>query len=419
MAGDLGFGALGDKAYTTIQAGLDIHEGRLSLGLFGRVRVLSQNHAEGEETIRERDWDEVTDFLHILRYVEYKRTFNTVTLNARAGELMGFTLGHGTMIRDYSNIADMDHPHTGVSVKLTHEMFDVAAMVDNLARPGVVAARLAVRPFKELPDFTVGTSGVMDPTAPFQVRPNAAGERPVDSAWNLRSETEVMGMAGLDMSYTFGAKKTGTLMPYLDVNTSFMGAGVHMGFIGRLPVHKGSLAFQAEYRGGSSSYAATYMDTFYDIERHQAGLTFADPAEAARDHRNPKLAGLGRGIYGGSGALLQAGLNIKNLGRSRFNGHFKVGYSFRPGPDAHSVWLRISSRPISRLDLGMMMMMRGLGGPHEDANGIVALAEGRYRIMDNLYALAQYSRTWSLQEDTRYFGILQSFNISVGTNWSI
>jgi hypothetical protein len=413
LAGDVGFGALGGKAYSTVQAGVDIQEGNLALGLFGRVRFLIQSSDDGE-VVRRRDWDEVTDFLHILRYVTYSRQFGSVGVEVRGGELLGTTLGHGTLVRDYTNVANIDHPHSGIGFHVRHRQVDVQGLVDNIVRPAVVGTRVGVRPIKKLQAFEVGASLVMDPMAPDQVIIDAQGQRAVDRAWNLQYYSAVLALLGVDLSYTFGDPKQGTLKPYLDVNTSFYGAGLHLGVLGRYNIakHGVRLGLQLEYRGASEGYAPGHIDTFYDLERYQAGLTFTDPHSASQDHREPKLAGLKRGIYGGHGALVQAGLEVQRLGR------LKLGFAHRPGPDANSLWLRLGSRPIRRLNLGLLLVLRGVGGPHDDANGVVAVAEGRFRITDYLYALTQYSRSWSLREDIRYFGILQSFNIGVGGNWS-
>ena len=413
VAGDAGFGGVGGKAFTTIQTGLDIREGNLSLGLFGRVRILTQE-ADNEDVVRRRDWDEPSDYVHLLRYLQYRHDFEKVFMEAQVGEMLGITLGHGTLVRDYSNVADPDHPHAGLRFKVSHDMFDVVGMVDNLIQPSVVATRVGVRPLPFLKRFAVGASFVTDPMAPVQIRRDVSGQREVDSAWNLQADTEPLLLMGLDLSYRFGDVKSGQIEPYVDVNTSFLGVGAHLGALGSIPLgkSKATLSFQVEYRGGSAGYAPGHVDTFYDVARQQAGLTISDPRSAQVDHRAPMLAGLARGAYGGHGVLLQTGLAIKRLGQ------FKVGYTHRPGPDENTVWVRLSTQPIPRLNLGTLVLMRGLGGPHADANGVVAMAEGRYRITDNFYTLAQYSRSWSLQEDTRYFGIMQSFNLSIGANWS-
>jgi len=414
LAGDLGIGSVDDTASATIQAGLDIQEGRLMITLFGRVRLMLHNHDE-EGALRQRDWDEASDFVHILRTLRYSRQFSSVTLDAKMGEMLGHTLGHGTLMRDYSNISDPDHQHTGLTLRVSNERFEVEALLDNFVRPAVVALRGAVSPFKgRLRGLKLGGTVVMDPTAPVAVRSDDQGRRAVDSAYNLQSDTRVLALMGLDASYRLERKGLGSVEPYVDLGTSLMGMGVHLGAMGQLRVGQDGniiVGLQGEYRYSSAGHAPAYFTTFYDVERHQAGLTFKDARKANAGHRNTKLAGMARGLYEGHGGLVQAGVQMGQRVRA------KVGYGYRPGPDAHQLWLRLSAQPRQRLNLGVMLMMRGLESPHGVANGVVAAAEGRVRITDNLYGLAQYSRTWSLQERSRYFGVLQAFNISAGYRW--
>lgn len=413
LAGDLGFGALDGKAYTTVQTGIDVREGELRLELFGRVRLLIQERDEGEPVLRARDWDEAGDFVHILRRLSYRRTFDKVQVSARVGEMLGFTLGHGTLVRDYSNVADLDHLHSGLQLAVEHERFEVVAFLDNFIAPAVVATRVGVWPLRSLPGLNVGASLALDPTAPLQIRLDDEGGREVDSAWNLEAHRRVLALFGLDASYTFGGGERGSLMPYLDVNTSLLGMGGHAGVLARVPLGDTGLRLgaQAEYRVATAGYAGSYVDTFYDIERLQAGLAFADPAEASREERTPKQGVLANEGYGGHGALVQAALAYRELGR------LKLGYTYRPGPDAHTLWARLSTQPIEALNIGFLLVARGMGGPHGGADGLAIMAEGRYQITDYLYGLAQYTRTWSLSEQTRYFGLLQAFNISIGANW--
>jgi hypothetical protein len=415
LAGDLGLGGFNGRATTTIQTGVDVQEGNLSLGLFGRVRFLIQDDPESGP-VRGRDWDEASDYVHILRYLQYRRSFTTreageIKLAFQAGEVLGFTLGHGTLVRDYSNIADPDHPHSGVHLQLVGPRWQLATMVDNFINPQVVANRFAVRPFKKIPELVLGGSLVIDPQAPLVLEP----ERDVDGAYNLQPHvSEPLTLVGLDAEYVIGDPGRGRLTPYADLNTSMLGIGFHVGTTGEVPVAggRGRLFGQIEYRVSSGGYAPAHMETFYDVERYQAGLAFDDPDRATHDEREPKFAGLARGIYGGQGVLGQAGFVMRRRVQ------LKAGASYRPGPDAVSIWGRATTQPISRLQLGLLVLARGVGGPHEGAAGVMAMAEGRFRLTENLYTLAQYTRSWSLRVDDRYFGILQSFNLSIGASWS-
>lgn len=415
IAGDLGFGALDDTAATTIQAGLDVQEGRLAVALFGRVRLMLSDQEE-VGAIRRRDWDEASDFVHILRTLRYSRQFQTFNLDVRVGEVMAHTLGHGSLMRDYSNISDPDHQHTGLSFRLAHPRFEVEALLDNFIRPGVAALRGTVSPLSGQwgRGFKLGASLAMDPTAPVAVQVDEKGRRAMDAAYNLQSDTRVLTMMEVDASYRLHRHDLGMIEPYVDVATSFMGMGVHAGAVGQVrlgPDGEYILGLQAEYHYSGAGYAPAYMTTFYDVERHQAGLAFRDPRQANSSNRNTKYAGMARGLYEGHGGLVQLGLEVGQKVRA------KVGYGFRPGPDAHQMWVRFSSQASRRLNVGLLLVMRGLEAENELANGVVAAAEARFRLTDNVYGLAQYSRTWTLNERTRYFGILQSFNLSAGYNW--
>ena len=415
LAGDIGIGVVDNTATSTIQAGLDIQEGKLLISFFGRVRIMLHNNEE-HGILRDRDWDEASDFVHILRTLKYSRQFKPVYLEVKVGELLGYTLGHGTLLRDYSSIADPDHQHTGLRFLVAHDRFEVQGLLDNFINPAVVGLRLGVTPFKAVPGLKVGVTSVLDPSAPVEVKLDDEGRRAVDSAWNLQSRSQVLPLLSADISYALDSPGKGRLEPYVAGATSFFGGGFHGGLLAQLSVAGKAdwiLGIQGEYHYSSAGYAPTHIDTFYDIDRHQAGLTFDNPREAQADHRSPKLAGLARGIYGGHGGMVQLGLSLGRLARG------KLGYAYRPGPDAHRVWARISSTPIPRLNLGLLLMMRGVESPHGVAGGVAAMAEGRIRITQNIYGLCQYSRTWSLDERTRYFGMLQLFNFSVGANLDV
>ncbi len=413
ISGDLGLGGLSGNIYATAQAGLDIREGRLGVGLLGRVRFAMQA-IRGQRVIRHRDWDEASDYVHILRYMRYSRTFGQLQLEAKEGELLSFTLGHGTLIRDYSNIADPDHPHSGLHLRLSSDRFTVDAMVDNFINPSVTALRVGVRPAAKAPALTLGASVVVDPRAPLRIHRSASGQRQVDQAFNLQAETRALALTGVDLEYVFGGPTKSQVVPYMDLNTSFAGMGLHTGAKGRIRLNDRGvfLGLQLEYRVNTSGYCPAYMETFYDVDRYQAGLSSAPAERMDPDHAQTKLATLEDEDYGGQGVLAQVGLEIRRQLR------FKVGFSHRPGPDGNTLWVRASSSPIPRLSLGALVMLRGLGEESASANGIMTLAEGRFRITNTLYSLAQYTRTWSLEEGTRFYGILQSFNIALGATWS-
>ena len=415
LYGDVGFGTVEETASTTLQLGGEIQMGRVMGALFGRVRLTLHNHDE-VGVLRNRDWDEASDFVHIIRNLSYSRQYHSYNIDIRMGEIYEHTLGHGTIMRDYSNLADADHLHTGLAFRVVHNQFEVEALLDNFIHPAVAAIRATVNPFTATwwRGLKLGASLVMDPTAPVAIQVDDDGRRAVDSAYNLQSDSQVLTLMNLDISYLMEQPGFGIVEPYLDVATSFMGLGVHTGAIGQVrlgPSGEYVLGLQGEYHYASAGYSPAYMTTFYDVERHQAGLTFTNHREAPAGERQTKLAGMTRGLYEGHGGLVQMGLEVDKVVRA------KIGYAYRPGPDAHQLWVRLSSQPNRRLKVGVLMMMRGIESVNGQAAGIVAVVDGRYNITDNFYGLAQYTRTWSLDERTHYFGTSEAFNISAGFKW--
>ncbi|PIE18535.1 MAG: hypothetical protein CSA65_04415 [Proteobacteria bacterium] len=412
LTGDAGLGSVGSTPHAAFALGFDIREGALAFGLAGRVRLALTDGDSG--VLRSRDYDEVSDYLHILRYFDYRRQLGSVSLYLGAGELRGDTLGHGSLLRDYSNIADPDHLKAGFKLHLEHEVFELSLLLDNLAQPALVGGRLALRPFPKLRRLSVAASGALDIRAAGAARLGPAGAPAIDEgSWTLDVEREVLGLAALDLEIAF-AKGGKQIKPYLDLATTFRGVGLHVGASGQLPLGSSGkvvLSAQLEYRLSSGGYAPGYFGTFYDLERYQAALAFSDGRRAPAG-RIGKLEALEAGLFGGHGVLAQLALDVGRLLSA------KVGYRYHPGPDGSQLWVRVVSEPIARLTFGALAVIRALGQESQAADGLATLAEARFRITPYLYTVAQFARSWALLGDTRGYAPLLRFNVGVGGSWS-
>lgn len=395
LAADAGLGGVGKTPTSTLHAGIDVREGGLALGVFAKLRLAMAS--EPDALIRRRDYDEVSDFVHILRYFQYARRFGELAVDLLAGELKGTTLGQGTLVRDYSNIGDPDHPHAGARLRFVHRRFTLETMLDNLIAPRVVAGRFSLEPFSKLEGLRFGLSTAVDPVALRRVGVDANGQRAMDEAFNLQGETQTLLLMGLGAEWRWGTAGKPQLMPYVDLNTSYAGLGVHAGTVARLPLGDGwTLGLQLEYRGVAGEYAPDYFNTFYDVDRHQASLGSGD--------LRTKLEMLRASAYEGHGLLAQLELDGGQIAR------IKSGYRYHPGPDPHRGWLRVVTAPWKKLQLGAMLLWRDIGR----SAGLASIAEARYRINDHLYALAQFSRTWALESASRSYDALTVFNVGIG-----
>lgn len=411
-SGDAGVGGIDGRAAATLQIGVDVREGNLALGLHGRVRLLFAGDAEGG-AIRRRDFDEPSDYLAMLRYLHYRRSFGAVGMRVEAGAMFGTTLGHGSLLRDYSNMADPNSPHTGLRFTLSSPAFDFSALLDNPLSPTVVATRVDWRPFSGYRRLTFGATLVVDPQAPLAVRTDEDGQRLLRPGFNLDADTEVLALTGLDAQIVFGSSGSFQVTPYTDFNTSWRGVGFHAGALLNVPLDRLGLdlSFQGEYRVTSGGYAPTHMGTFYEVDRFQASLASATASDPGADPAT-LLRSLNERAFGGHGALAQLGVGLgKGLS-------VKAGYRFHPGPDNHRLWLRTTFSPIERLTMGTMVMMRGLEQLGQSANGLGVLAEVRFRLTPYMYLLGQYTRTWALEDLSLVYAPWQSFNAAFGGSWS-
>lgn len=401
ISADMGVGAVGSAASSTAQVGIDLRSGNFALGLFGRVRLMFEG--DRGSAIWRRDYDETSDFAHLLRYLHMRHHFGATQMRIAAGEVLGFTLGHGTLLRDYSNVADPDHPHAGMQFDLRGESYEIAVLVDNVLRPAVVASRLGVRPFSDARRLTLGVSFAADPRVPQGIRLDAEGNPAIDDRFQFETDDATLVLFGLDAQYIIGDPSQVQFTPYTDVNSSLHGIGLHSGALLRAPIGDSwLLSAQAEYRLSSSKYIPRHIGTFYDVERYQSRL-----ASQRSDPPLPLYADMRNGSFGGHGVMGQIGLECDTVFA------IKTGYRYQPGPERHRSWLRIVVNPLKDLRFGSMLLLRGLG-ESTNGDGVAALSEARYRINDYLYALAQYVRVWSVNTTALAYKPLQTFNIAIG-----
>ncbi|MBK8479903.1 MAG: hypothetical protein IPL40_01820 [Proteobacteria bacterium] len=415
-AGDAGLGAVGDAVASTLSAGLDLRGPSYSLAVFGRVRLVLDQSRDEPSGVRRRDYDELADYVHLLRQLRYQGRADGVGFRLAAGELVGATLGHGTLLRDYSNVADPDHMHTGVRAEIDAEPLALELVIDNVLAPAVLAGRLAWRPLARAPALAVGASVAFDPRAPRRVLLGADGARLYDRAFHPRADTALLPLSGVDVEYSFGDGRHFRIVPYADGNTSWRGVGGHFGALGELALGASGLLLRAlgEYAVVAGGYAPALLDTFYDVTRYQSGLAFSRASRATAAQRAPVLESLAAHAYAGGGFSVEGGVEV---GERLL---LQVGYRDHPGPDRRRLWLRLVANPLPPLTVGALVLLRGFGRAEGAAASpsVAVLSEVRYQLGRHFYALGQYTRTWAVEASSGLFLPLQGFNFAIGTQWA-
>ncbi len=367
-----------------------------------RLRVWDRD-PQSAGTLRSEDWDEPSDWLRVLRFVEYGRPREAVY--GRAGQLDGVLVGHGTIVNGYFNTIDVDHAQFGLNAALNDRMGGVELLLDNFADPEVMAARLYARPGVFFAPGTlaerwaVGATLALDIDAPerfarvdVSVDPNLP--LAVTPERNLIPErTDVTGVFGIDNELLLVQEEVIDFTPFFDMNFNLDGSpGLHLGaFTALRPLDELHLNLRTELRWLGEHYLPDYFGPLYEIERNtyfgyggtgspkRVVLDQLDQGQrlgaygevSAQIYRFLQLFGAYEDYQGPRNANIQLGLRLTDLGPVR------VGATFR------------------------RYGFNGLSDALELPNALLIL-EAQARVLPWLYVGGQYNRLYRLQPSGAY-----------------
>jgi len=279
--------------------------GDLRLSFFqSAIRVPLRLDASSGD-IRDKDWDEGSDFFRIGRCVRmdfssrrrYEREQGLCLpwdvhrddyyMSLRMGPVSDFDLGHGTLLRAYNNNLDPDHYQAGVIGDLQfHQFVHSKLIIDNVTRPELIGATFSLQPFAYEADqtaqrfefrhnFRLQVTAVSDLGAPVDVR-TAFGEALTDEAGNLLYRRRPVTAVGADLRYRFVFGEQIELEARADWNWLVdhgMGGHAQVWWIYNHPDRIYSVRGLGEFRYLQDDYIPNYFDSFYFIQRQQYGLS--------------------------------------------------------------------------------------------------------------------------------------------------
>jgi len=416
VSGEVGAGILfekiGEDHFLTLDLYNQTRVGPVSFGVWVPLRFRVWDQGEDDGLMREEDWDEVSDYARLLRFVELVLGGETWRFRGRVGALEGESIGHGTIVGGYYNSLDRDHYQAGIALAAAIRYGGVEVMLDNLLAPEIVGARIHVRPAAFFTDnfwanrFVAGLSFAVDGRAPvaLQTRGTPPDLEPVVDDTNsfAYTGTDALSVLGLDLEYTVIQNKLIDLVPYLDLNFMFdegAGAGLHLGtfFNIRIPTPLGpALLTRLEYRLVGDGYAPRYFDALYEVQRVQYDpSTVVDPATGVPLTKLGWLRTAEAGPHGWLGELY-----------FDFAGWVRVGgtYEDYQGPDNSALTLSLLLPKLPVVQLGAYYSRRGFDSLSEafDRDGAFLVAYARAKVFGPLYLSVAYSRTWHVQEDGTY-----------------
>lgn len=432
FSGQVGGAALFEKIqedyFVTLDLATELGFGPVALGVWVplRFRVWDRD-PENDGVFRKEDWDEVSDYARLLRFVELRLGGESWRFRGRFGALDGESLGHGTVLAGYYNSLDRNHYQAGLKLDTAIRWGGLELMLDNLLAPELFGFRLHVRPASFFTKnvwanrFIVGLSYTADVRAPASLSPDPTktpAQPLVDGEQNVVvASRDHLGVLGVDLEYALVQNKLIDLVPYLDLNFMFdggagAGAGMHLGtfFNLRIPTPVGpTLLTRLEYRAVGKGYAPRYFDSLYETQRLEYD---AGAVTDATGLPLTKLAWLRLGSSGTHGWLGELYFD--------FAGWVRVGgtYEDYQGPNNSALTLSLLLPKLKLIQLGATYTRRGFDSLAEafDKDGAMLLCYARVNAYGPLFISATYSRAWHL-EDGRY-RVEDDFSIGAGVAFS-
>ena len=397
----VGFSRIAEDSFIDTNLGFDFGLGKFSFGLLVPLRFrIIDDPPENDSVFREQDWDEASDYLRVLRFVQYGSRHDTYYV--RAGELAGVTIGHGTIVSGYNNVVDVNHFQWGITGAVNLNIGGGEVLLDNLIDPDIMGLRLYVRPWQfvdpesYLTNLAFGISLVGDIDAPRDLKLASDGTFLIDDEQNLLVErSEGTGVLGVDVELQAFTNDIVSLTPYTDVNVHLgHGTGLHIGNLANFSFTDAvSLNTRLEFRVLGEGYYPTYFDGLYEIER----LLFQplDPT----GQRRPKLQVMSfappesRVGWYGEGTLGILGMVF-----------ITAGYEDYQGDDNASFFARLALSNLGPVTLGAYYINQNFDGVGEFFNldNAMLVTEARVGVWGPLYLIAQFSRRFSAQEDGTY-----------------
>jgi hypothetical protein len=349
---------------------IDVRAGTFELLLGAKVR-------SGVDGVRKREWDEASDFTHIMRHFRARGSIGEVEVGLRGGELPALTYGHGALVRDYNNNLDFDHGRAAMAAVVQGPGFQTEALVDDFLAPHLVLGRAATQVLDG--HLRLGISGGADVSAPGQLVTDPDGRRVLDATTLApAANSQPMGLVAVDVEVALGDPQQLEAAPYVEVvNLLGFGSGAHVGGRLRKDFRGGRVDALAEWRFQTDDYLPGYIDLSYDIERIQslspglAQLTKRAELAAARGNVN--------------GFRFEAGV------RSRWV-DLRGGVEDRPG----------QPRGYGRLGLPLLGERVRLSGLFAYQGEAIAAGELRVAVSKHSYVVSDYTRRLSAGDDGYY-----------------
>lgn len=229
-----------------------------------------------EGKLRKENFNELSDYLSIIRYIRYGIKNEPVYI--RLGALDYYTIGHGTIMNRYNNSPSFDTRKIGLAADIDFGQFGFESIYGTFGEGGIIALRGYVRPLQfststDLPilrNIEVGATFASD----FNKYAGVLGGNynPVSDEFEITQDNGALTIIGIDIGFPVIKSSLATLTLYADYNKIIdFGSGTATGIKFDLEgLGLVSLMAKLERRFNNDQYIPSYFNSFYELDRFRA-----------------------------------------------------------------------------------------------------------------------------------------------------
>ena len=286
LEGGLGLNWIDGQLYYRFHLMPEIALGNFGVGLDLNIDINQSGN------IRKEDFNELSDYLSIIRYVRYGVKHDPVYI--KLGALDYYNLGHGSIMYQYNNSPSIDTRKIGLVTDIDFGEFGFESIYSTFAEAGVVAVRGYVRPIRltslaDVPiisnlevggtyavDFNKYSGVVFTPKVPVPGPIVLSVINPSNPSQYIdASDKGRMQIVGVDLGLPIIRSSMLNFQLYADYAKIInYGSGVATGImvdVNGLGILNASA--KLERRFNQAHYIPTYFNSLYEIERYKIDTT--------------------------------------------------------------------------------------------------------------------------------------------------
>ncbi len=391
----------------------------------------------GGAKLRRRDWDELSDFARVIRFITYGRKEAPVYFTV--SNLRPVSLGHGQLVHNYQANIDVDRSMTGVVFEAHNKWVGFQTQLNDITfRNAVVGGLFFVRPLAFVDDgilssLSFGVEYAADFRAPRCVRVSDADRRCVPGSGNFAGVDPLTGESRDDtfvrtdpdlgrpvveetLVQAVGAsvemrvmkresadlKLYGTFHQFIDAGSGVAGGGLLRFHSPGPMVH--AVRVRVEGRSFSARFLPAYFDTLYEITKYQS--IQSSPSHQVAPTRYQRVFGDPESGFPILDEDQRYGFNVEaswalfDKDRSNKKVSFGLGLTDSTGPDDTNFYAHVELPAFKFLNLFASFLRvnaADLGGLFEPSvDNVVILSGLRAKLLPFMFVNLHYSRAFQI-----------------------